>query len=154
MTSSIGNTVFPHTAISLPKLNVILENDKSSTDPTSTAKLLLSNLASGTLILSPISVLTNSAISDSVAPCSSLHDESGPVRLNNGEELACVQDNLHASADLNDKVKVSAKNLLLKDDKIARSLSFEQSSECVDTKKVQLLPHKLRFKHSLRESID
>ena len=47
-----SDPVISPTAISLPRLNVVLESPKS--DPKSSAKLVLSNLASGTLILSPV----------------------------------------------------------------------------------------------------
>ena len=146
---SLGNTL-PHTAISLPRLNVVVEGEKSSSDPTSSAKLVLSNLASGTLILSPVNIaanphLLNTTSAPDTTSCSSLLGVSETNQSKKTLEASESITNFYSSSEtsaVDDSESIRRR--------IGRSSSVDKHFDCGDTR----LPHKLRFKHSLRASVD
>ena len=149
----------PHTAISLPRLNVVFESDKSSSDPTSSAKLVLSNLASGTLILSPVNASSSTSLlnapslmNSNVPSTSSLHKSAEPVQNEKTVEAAQALANLYASSQ--NRVESSGDDSRSVAVDFSRSSSLDNQSEYGETKGTQNLPHKLRFKSSHRESID
>jgi len=152
ISSSDESALLPRTAISLPRLNVVFESKKSNADPTSSAKLVLSNLASGTLILSPINLavgshlLNSSDAKDPDAPsCSSLHGVSCTARSKKAVEARHSLPDMHSGGEA-----IVDDDSQLIEGCMSRSLSLDKPSDCGETR----LPHKLRFKHAHRESVD
>ena len=151
--SSSNDIRFP-TAISLPKLNVILENDQSG-DLTSSAKLVLSNLTSGTLILSPISLPHDTKpIKESIENCSKVAPVSIPsVRPGSVDNFKAVEA-AHALANLfrGDGINRDSDERKSQELPERENITPKNESKSKDTKSCLNLPHKLRFKNS-RQSL-
>ena len=149
--SSLGNSMLSSTAIALPRLNVVLEGEKTSSDPTSSAKLVLSNLASGTLILSPVNVPGASRLSGNpVSPdhklisCSSLQDMVAAMQKTTAGETAHAVANLFRTNDaIEEGTEGGGRSK-------SRSSSFDKVAE-LSASDARKLPCKLRFKNGQKD---
>ena len=156
-----SDPVISPTAISLPRLNVVLESPKS--DPKSSAKLVLSNLASGTLILSPVNGDSDTKPLNHFIQ--SYHDVAqSPSRqyLANSIENAKTLEAAHALAKLLHSNRANgmpevANTRRLSAASTSRSSSIDDEimgSNQIENKKLQNLPHKLRFKMANRDFVE